>query len=278
LIPLYFKMKSNGVPLLSNRDIELDAVAILKDFDPNLLTTPTHVDIERFTESYMGLNLDFNWLSHNQTLLGRMIFQNTIIPVYNPTAERAEDFPAQANTVMVDNSLVESDTLLRSTIAHECGHAVYHRSYYERQAKGLPTAACTTRDILHQDSIHMLSTDHDWLEHHAKRFGAAILMPYPAVRIVFSDYADHLRLWYRKKTSLCNRLMAERVASMFKVSCGAAKIRLNQLHLGFQPQTNVSPTESTQDSNILTLSSITEDDLARLEAEREKCLFRQYYG
>ena len=32
MIPLYFETKPNGVPLLSNRDIELDAVAILKDF------------------------------------------------------------------------------------------------------------------------------------------------------------------------------------------------------------------------------------------------------
>ena len=106
MIPLYFETKPNGIPLLSNRDIELDAVAILKDFSPALLTKPGALDIERFVESYLGLNLDFNWLSSNQTILGRMVFHNTIIPVYDPSTQHAEDFPVNANTMILDNSLV----------------------------------------------------------------------------------------------------------------------------------------------------------------------------
>lgn len=38
-------------------------------------------------------------------------------------------------------------------------------------------AACTVSDIRIQTDARQLTTDHDWLEHHAKRFSAAILMP-----------------------------------------------------------------------------------------------------
>ena len=96
MIPLYFETKPGGVPLLSDRDIERDAVALIRDFNPSLLSDPAPVDIERFAESYLQLSIDFNWLSHNQTLLGRMVFSDTIIPVYDPYTKRAEDFPVHA--------------------------------------------------------------------------------------------------------------------------------------------------------------------------------------
>ena len=278
MIPLYFETKPNGVPLLSNRDIELDAVAILKDFNPSLLTAPGPIDIERFTESYLDLNLDFNWLSNNQTMLGRMVFHNTIIPVYNPSVKIAEDFPVKANTVIIDNSLLDIEVLLRSTIAHECGHAIYHRSFYDRTANVAQTAACTAHDIHMQDNEHRLTTDHDWLEHHAKRFSAAILMPYPAVRIVCREYAEYLNLWYRKEPKLSNHLMAHRLASVFKVSVASARIRLRQLHLDKQIQAKPSPVVYSQGRKVLTLANMTEDDLARLDEERDDRLFEQYYG
>jgi len=275
LIPLYFETKPNGVPLLSNRDIELDAVAILKDFSPDLLKIPGSVDIERFVESYLDLNLDFNWLTNNQSILGRMVFENTMIPVYNPSAEYAEDYPVSANTIIVDNSLVDIEVLLRSTLAHECGHAIYHRSYYSQKA-AVPAAACTAHDIQTKNPARHLATDHDWLEHHARYFSAAILMPYPAVRVVRREYAEHLDLWYKKETRLYNHLMAHRIASVFKVSVAAAKIRLHQLHLDKQ----ISPSAAifAQDHNTLTLASMTEIDLARLIEERDDRLFEQYYG
>ena len=277
MIPIYFETKPNGIPLLSNRDIELDAVAILKDFSPDLLKIPGPVDIERFVESYLDLNLDFNWLTNNQSILGRMVFENTMIPVYDPSKEHAEDYPVGANTIIIDNSLVDIEVLLRSTLAHECGHAIYHRYYYS-QKTAVPAAACTARDIHTKYAARQLTTDHDWLEHHARYFSAAILMPYPAVRFVRREYAEHLGHWYKKETKLYNHLMAHQVASVFKVSVAAAKIRLHQLHLDVRVQPKPSPAVFPQNRNTLTLASMTEIDLARLIEERDDRLFEQYYG
>ncbi|NLI20882.1 MAG: ImmA/IrrE family metallo-endopeptidase [Clostridiales bacterium] len=276
MIPLYFETKPGGVPLLSDRDIERDAAALIRDFNPSLLSDPVPVDIERFAESYLQLSIDFNWLSHNQTLLGRMVFCDTIIPVYDPYTKRAEDFPVHAHTMIIDNSLIEKEALLRSTIAHECGHAIYHRSYYGR--KKAQTAACTVSDISIQTDAHQLTTDLDWLEHHAKRFSAAILMPYPAVRRVCRRYADHLQLWYRNEPQLCNRLIVNRLASIFKVSCTTAQIRMHQLHLDFQETTETPSTAPPSPRNEITLISATENALARIETEHYDRLYCQHYG
>ena len=276
MIPLYFETKPSGVPFLSDRAIEQDAVALIRNYKPCLLLDPAPVDIEQFAESYLGLNLEFNWLSHNQSILGRMIFCDTILPVYDPSAMRAEDFPVNSGTILLDNSLLEKETLLRSTIAHECGHAIYHRFYYRRRKA--QTAACTVSDVRMQTNTHLLTTDRDWLEHHAKRFSAAILMPYPAVRRVCRNYADHLRLWYRNEPQLCNRLIVNRLASVFKVSCAAAQIRMQQLHLGFQTPAETPIVAPPLARNEITLISATEDALARMETEHYDRLYCQHYG
>ena len=276
MIPLYFETKPGGVPLLSDRDIERDAAALIRDFNPSLLSDPAPVDIERFAESYMQLSIDFNWLSHNQTLLGRMVFCDTIIPVYDPYAKRAEDFPVHARTMIIDNSLIEKEALLRSTIAHECGHAIYHRSFYGCQKT--QNAACTVSDIRIQTDARQLTTDHDWLEHHAKRFSAAILMPYPAVRCACRSYADHLQLWYKNEPQLWNRMIINRLASVFKVSFAAAQIRMNQLHLDFQAPAETHSTAPPSPRNAISLIGATEEALARVETEHYDRLYCQHYG
>lgn len=277
MIPLYFETKPNGVPLLSNRDIELDAVAILKDFSPSLLATPGAVDIERFVESYLGLSIDFNWLTSNRSILGRMVFNDSIIPVYDPITKQAEDFPFEANTMIIDNSVVDIEVLLRSTMAHECGHAIYHPKYYHRKA-ALQSAACTNADINLKNKSNRLTTDHDWMEHHARYFSAAILMPYPAVRIASREYCDHLDAWYKKEPKLHNHLMAHQVASVFKVSVAAAKIRLRQLRLDMPVQSKPTTAVFPHDRNTMTLASMTDLDLARIIEARDDRLFEQYYG
>jgi len=123
-----------------------------------------------------------------------------------------------------------------------------------------------------------LITDHDWLEHHAGYFSATILMPYPAVRIVRREHAKYLDLWYKKEAKLYNHLIAHQIASVFKVSVAAAKIRLRQLRLDLQIQPKPAPTVDSEGHKILTLANMTEDDLARLDEERDNRLFEQYYG
>ena len=64
------KRKEHNMTMRSLSNI----LGVSSPFNPSLLSDPAPVDIERFAESYLQLSIDFNWLSHNQTLLGRMVF------------------------------------------------------------------------------------------------------------------------------------------------------------------------------------------------------------
>lgn len=103
-------------------------------------------------------------------------------------------------------------------------------------------------------------------------------MPYPAVRSVCKCCTDHLTLWYKNEPQLWNRLAANRLASVFKVSSAAARIRMNQLHLGFQTPAETPIVAPPLARNETTLIGATEDALARMETEHYDRLYSQHYG
>lgn len=126
-----FRCQKNGVPILSHKEIEDDAENFIKDFDADILKHPRAVDIEKFTEFYLGLTPEYNNLSHCGLILGRMVFNDTDrIPIYDMESRRAEYISASRGTVIIDNTIVEDEHRLRSTMGHEAGHWIYQQSYF----------------------------------------------------------------------------------------------------------------------------------------------------
>jgi hypothetical protein len=119
-----FKTDMTGVPILKNTAIEADAERILRDYKPSLLETPQALDVEDFAENYLSLSIHYDYLSHNRSILGRMVFLNSQVPVYVPSLKRAEYCPVKGETILIDNSLEDEkcEALFRSTMMHECGH------------------------------------------------------------------------------------------------------------------------------------------------------------
>lgn len=143
---------------------------------------------------------------------------------------------AERGTMLIHNTVLNdwNEYRLRSTIGHECGHWLFHSDYYlnadnisyrgnvsESEIKG-----CRKADIessTEQAAKRKFKTDFDWLEHHAKYFSAAILMPKtPFINTVLdlrgNSYHDDANL-------------AESLSKIFLVSSSSAKIRLAQLGL-----------------------------------------------
>ena len=87
-MPMYqpkIRKLRNGIPILRNCEIDAHAEAFLYDYDDTLLTTPQPVDIEAFAEFYLGLSLDYVYLSPCGLILGRMVFQEVEpVPVFLP--------------------------------------------------------------------------------------------------------------------------------------------------------------------------------------------------
>ena len=242
-----FKTSMTGVPILKNTAIEADVERMLRDYNPSLLEMPQPLDVEDFSESYLGLSVHFDNLSHNGSIWGRMVFYNNQIPVYVPELEHAEYLPIEANTIVIDNCLLneEREAAYRSTMMHECGHKVYHTQFYREEAESsmwvtataqrwIPATACRQVDVMDFGSggKRTLISDQDWLEHQAKYFSAAALMPAPAVRRVY----DELEIGENMRVSSSKASEYDFIfwlSSIFRVSTRSAEVRIRQLKLDF---------------------------------------------
>lgn len=251
MIVLDFRLDDRNVPVISDLEIDVGAEKLLCDYDRRLLTNPQPLDVEAFAEDYLGLHIHYDNLSHNGCIWGTMIFVNSRIPIFDQKKKRAEYIPVDANTIIIDNSIASGgrEEVFRSSLGHECGHGIYHREYFEHRLKnpdlyeddefGVGFAACRKADIMgiHRKWRRTLLTERDFIEHHAKRFSAALLMPKTAMRVVCHDkgFRDLAR---GEAPDLSNEILAEQVADVFKVSSASALIRIQQLKLGFKSRPN----------------------------------------
>jgi Zn-dependent peptidase ImmA (M78 family) len=254
MVDIQFKYGTNNIPRISNSDIERHAMLYLEDYNADLLKTPQPLDVEDFAEGYLKLGFHYTNLSHTGFIWGRMVFNNTLIIVYDPDKKRAEEEPVRANTIVIDNGLLadNNNLIFRSTVMHECGHALYHDEYYcidyselplerEEDMAHLPYTSCHARDVMGGDwssKRRKLKTDTDWLEHQAKYFSAASLMPLKAMRKLCKSTSLQ-RYCFEKHPEFENDALIAVVSRTFQVSETSARIRLKQLKLAL-----VSPKES----------------------------------
>lgn len=231
------KKKRNGIPIMSNSEIDAHAEQFLKEYNPSVLKNPQPIDMEDFAEYYLNLALDYVYLSHCGFILGRMVFQEVErVPVYLPKEGCADYLFARRGTLLIDNTLLNDwkEYRLRSTIGHECGHWLFHSDYYTNVDhrsyniyKSQPElTGCQKTDIEGSEERtgrRKLLTDQDWLEHHAKYFSAAILMPKTPFLVAVSDLLENSQ---QDTTAL-----AESLSEIFQVSPSSVNIRLAQLGL-----------------------------------------------
>lgn len=230
------RKKRNGMPILRNSEIDEHAEEYLKDYNPSILKIPQAINIDEFAEFYLNLTMDYVYLSHCGFILGRMIFQEIEeVPVYLPEENCAEYLYARRGTLLIDNTVLEDwkEYRLRSTIGHECGHWLFHSDFclninnrkVHDNSSASEITGCKKADIEGgvQGGRRRLVTDIDWLEHHAKYFSAAILMPKTPFIKAVSDLWD--------KTQENNDALTESLSGIFQVSPSSVNIRLAQLGL-----------------------------------------------
>lgn len=58
------KKKRNGIPVMSNSEMDAHAEGFLKDYNPLVLKNPQPINIEELAEYYLNLSLDYVYLSH----------------------------------------------------------------------------------------------------------------------------------------------------------------------------------------------------------------------
>ena len=97
------KRKRSGAPVLSRKEIDVIGQNIVGDFMPEALKSPQEIDIDLLAQDYLGMDQDFQYLSHCGVYLGMTVFNDTDkVPVYDPQNNCADYISAKAHTVIID--------------------------------------------------------------------------------------------------------------------------------------------------------------------------------
>lgn len=189
----------NGLPDLTNKEIELLADHMAIQFCPDIVENPKPLDVDLFIE-FLGFTLDYRYLSHCQCYLGVTVFRKMKFPTFNIETFRPELTCVDENTIIIDEGLyhqMESDGhegRYRFTGAHECGHAIMHPDFYARQAESIQSAERSLA-AYHcgecESAIPVLS-DSDLAEKQANHFASCLLMPRSSILNLLEATVDPL--------------------------------------------------------------------------------------
>ncbi len=232
--------KKSGAPVLSRKEIDVIGENLVGDFMPDALKAPQEIDIDSFAQNYLGMDQDFQYLSHCGVYLGMTVFNDTDkVPVYDPHHGRAEYISAKAHTVIIDKTLLaeNQEHRYRFTMGHEAGHEYLHREYFSYDPNQLtifdfmegppPLVQCRIDTKKMEAKSPDIWTDREWMEWQANALSSAILMPVSMVKQVVENVKN-------TKPVFRNYAAAAKVSNVFNVSFEAASYRLKQL--GYIPQ------------------------------------------
>lgn len=233
------KRKKTGVPVLSRKEIDIIGERLVQDFCPDAVITPQEIDIDLFVQDYLGADMDYQYLSHCGVYLGMTVFNDTDkVPVFDPVNNRAEYISAKANTIIIDNSLLEKNQehRYRFTTGHEAGHSYLHTEYFGYDSNQLtfadllgdavpaPMLQCRIDAKKAGTTNPKLWGDKEWMEWQANALSSAILMPKSMVLKVAEEVTESVN-----NKRLIARNQVDKVSQIFNVSWEAASYRLKEL-------------------------------------------------
>ena len=116
----------------SHAALEMIARNTLKGFDSSLLSgPPTAIPIEKLAE-HLGLCIEYQCLRKNGAILGEMVYDESLVPVYFRDLKEYTLIQVNGKTIILDESLLTgyNDGRLRFTCAHEIAHWLLHQDLY----------------------------------------------------------------------------------------------------------------------------------------------------
>lgn len=216
----------SGIPILSAEAIEEFSINIIKNYKAELLTKPQEFDVDDFAEFFLNCNLEVQDLSNNGCYLGKCFFNKGKTIVYDKENNSIKVLQVSEKTIMLDSSLYENkskEALRRFTLAHECGHIIFHRKYFSTNE--LPVGYLSDYKSSLISEKRDLFSDRDWLEWQANTISACLLMNRYAVLTHIRNVGYSLD----KLESYHAVSLAPQIAKIFNVSKDAAQVRLKKI-------------------------------------------------
>lgn len=237
-----FRTTHNNVPILSKKEIEAFGERYIREFCPEALKIPQAIDVDAFVEQYLGMTIDYQYLSNDGRYLGMTVFNDTDrVIIYDPEKNEADYLHADARTVIIDSSLVEDHRIAsqrhryRYTMGHEGGHDIFHSAfyYYDPDQISLFDGCIQERIPMVQCRVNSFSktaepgnwkqwTDEDRMEWQANYFSSVLLMPETPVRMLADSY---------RRKYFSDAHIIKGVVDTFDVSMEAATYRCRELGL-----------------------------------------------
>ncbi len=175
---------------MSRKEIDLIGENLVGDFMPDALETPQEIDIDSFAQNYLGMDQDFQYLSHCGVYLGMTVFNDTDkVPVYDPQQECADYISAKAHTVIIDKTLLveNQEHRYRFTMGHEASHEFLHKEYFAYDPDQMtifdyigeapiPMVQCRIDTKKMEARNSEIWTERDWMEWQANALSSAMVV------------------------------------------------------------------------------------------------------
>ncbi len=213
-------------PFFHKNDLDKIAESFLNKYYPEALTHATSVDVRQVARN-MGLKVCRHNIARDNSVFGRIFFEETIAKFYNSKTDKMDKIKVSANTIVYDPDAYFMDNIENennNTIIHECIHYEYHRHAIEFQRIFNSKAKWIECNVDGNpgDSIIDISK----LEWQANILAPRILMPYKT----FSEKAKSLIDTFTQGNH-CEVIdilpdVIDSLSKTFKVSKLSVKIRL----------------------------------------------------
>jgi len=251
--PLRVDRYHHNTPILSDREIDEFAHAVLKDYRPELLLKPGKIDYLHFLENYLGMRiecLDIYNENPKRPVLAMTSFNEDMFYVFDKENNTIKPVTVPANTVVLDNILFKpgKEKIALFTGMHEGGHKIFHwhifkhlhefeESGYESDEEITSSLVCCRREYIENfGSSKQIRKAAEWREHHADYFASAATMP----NATFRPYVNGLLRangYYKGMITLgrdgyldilADDIIPEAISDVYGVSKRAARIKLRK--------------------------------------------------
>jgi Zn-dependent peptidase ImmA (M78 family) len=180
------KKDKNRVPVLSAKEMDILAEALVGDYKPELLKEAQPIDYEHFLQFYLEADLLFDNITADGSILGLTSFDIGQITIYDMENHCGKEIDVVEGTIILDKHLLSVDKAgrLRFTALHEGSHWWCHKDVYAKNrtqgtyfAVNNHPAVKSRTNSLDNFVFRKSAISKDWMEYQAEYMASALAMP-----------------------------------------------------------------------------------------------------
>lgn len=212
------------VPYLSKHDLDAEAEAMLSEYYPEALTSPTPIDAKELAKR-MGYKVKVARLSDDDSKLGAVFMRKSKVTYYRDGMKKC--CWVEGKTILIDVEACKSQNRKADdVIVHECIHVYEHFLFYDLQAMyrdfyeiELPGFEDVIDDTLGLDQLN-------WIENQANHMTPRVRMPLFQASFKAAELFEDCK---RYPESVTYKYVIDGMADFFRVSRTAAANRLVEI-------------------------------------------------